>query len=116
MNSGNGMFVIILICMCMIASCWGVRKLTEREDRAVLVKNKEAVMHADSTKYLIFTPGRVYENSDALLDGKFNSSDVYNDLEVGKCYDIRSNMFRVQFLSWYENIIDFKPVQCPKPK
>jgi hypothetical protein len=39
---------------------------------------------------------------------KFNSSDIYNQLEKGKKYRIKVYGFRIPFLSWYKNIIEVK--------
>lgn len=43
--------------------------------------------------------------SDALLKGKFNSSDTYRKLEVGHTYDLTTTGYRVGFLSAFPNVI-----------
>lgn len=78
------------------------------------VTDKERVNYDDGGKYLIY--GRtgddtiVIENTDSLLRGKFNSSDVYAKIEVGKTYEFTVVGYRIPILSNYENIIDFKEV------
>ena len=57
------------------------------------------------SKYLVFTDGEVFENSDNLIFTKFNSSDIQSQLEVGKSYNVRVSGIRVPFLSWYRNIV-----------
>ena len=75
------------------------------------VKNKERVTQGQSSKYLVYTDKGVYENTDSLLNMKFNSSDVYNNLDVGKSYKCDVYGWRVPFMSMYQNI-----VRCtPKP-
>lgn len=63
------------------------------------------------SKYLIFTDNEVFENTDQFILGKFDSSDLYNKLEVGTSYHCLVVGHRVQFLSWYRNII-----KCEKEK
>ena len=57
------------------------------------------------SKYIIFTDGEVFENSDNLIFTKFYSSDIQSQLEVGKSYNVHVSGIRVPFLSWYRNIV-----------
>ena len=59
-------------------------------------------------RYLVFTEQGVYENTGSLLQWKFDSSDVYNQLQPGEQYMVEVNWFRVPFLSWYQNILEIK--------
>lgn len=78
------------------------------------VTDKERVNYDDGGKYLIYghvgDDTMVIENTDSLLRGKFNSSDVYAKIEVGKTYEFTVVGYRIPILSNYENIIDFKEV------
>lgn len=57
-------------------------------------------------KYLVSsTSGEVYEISDSLLHMRYDSSNLYNEIESGKTCTIITQGFRVGFLSWYKNII-----------
>jgi hypothetical protein len=58
-----------------------------------------------SSKYLIFTDKGVFENTDAVFHAKWNSSDVYSQLSVGKSFKCKVYGFRVPLLSWYKNIV-----------
>lgn len=60
------------------------------------------------SKYLIYTDVEVLENTDTWYYIKYNSSDVYNDLKIGKCYDLKVYGMRIPFLSWYKNIVKIK--------
>jgi hypothetical protein len=71
----------------------------------VLIKDKERIVNSEESYYLVFTDKGVYKNEDTFFFFKFNSSDVYNDLEVGQTCDLRVNWFRFGLLSWYENIL-----------
>jgi hypothetical protein len=76
------------------------------------VTDKERVNYSDGGKYLIYGTCNddtiVLENTDALLRGKFNSSNIYAEIEVGKEYEVTVVGWRIPFLSTYENIIEFK--------
>ena len=83
------------------------------------ITDKERVTESNDgvvdSYYLIFCKddaGNYYElkNEDLFIRGKFNSSSVYNQLEVGETYKFTVVGFRVGFFSWYENIIKFEKV------
>jgi hypothetical protein len=67
-----------------------------------------------SSKYLVFTKNKdgveVFENTDSLLNGKFNSSDVQAQLEIGKQYRAAVYGWRIPFFSSYRNIVEAKPL------
>ena len=74
------------------------------------VKKTERVIHKESSKYLVFTDNEVLENTDCLILLKWNSSDIYGGLEVGKTYRFRVYGWRWRFMSWYRNIISVEKV------
>ena len=78
----------------------------------IKVESKERVNDKDESYYLIFTDKGVYKNADNLMFFKFNSSDIYNDLRVGRCYSIKKRFWRFRVLSIYENIMSVKEVDC----
>lgn len=47
----------------------------------------------------------VFEDSDSLLYGKFNSSDFFNNMQVGKTYTFQVIGWRIPFASDYPNIV-----------
>ena len=68
------------------------------------------------SKYLIYGEDEngktyVFEDTDTLFRGKFNSSDVYGALKEGETYELTVIGFRVHIFNLYENIIDFKVVK-----
>lgn len=69
--------------------------------------------------YLVFTKDEVFENSDSLFRGKWNSSDIQNQLKEGCTYEATVYGFRNHFLSAYRNIVQAKHIvteTCPTPK
>lgn len=83
---------------------------TMKNTYTVTITDKQVKRSNDSDKYLIYTKTdgktRVFKNTDSLLEGKFNSADVYAELEIGKTYDIETYGYRIPFCSMYENIVD----------
>ena len=78
----------------------------------VTVTEKEVKNYNESSTYLIFTKlendeTKVFCIEDSIIKWRFNSSDFYGEIEVGKTYDIEVIGWRIPFLSSYENIISF---------
>lgn len=71
----------------------------------IKVKDKERINKRQDSYYLIFTENEVFKNEDSLLFFKFDSSDVYNSLEIGNEYCVQVNWYRFPCLSMYRNII-----------
>lgn len=82
----------------------------------ITVTDKERVNDSDSSKYLIMGKDEndntvVYENTDCLIRGKFDSSTFYADMEVGKTYKVKLVGFRIPYFSWYENILSYEEIE-----
>jgi hypothetical protein len=72
------------------------------------IKKTERVYSQGSSKYLVFTDKEVFQNTDSLSYLKFNSSDIYGSLEIGKTYKFEVYGFRLHLFSSYRNIISVK--------
>lgn len=73
-------------------------------------KTERVVYSQDDSRYMVYADNGVYENVDSLLNGKFNSADLYNQLEEKKKYECDAVGFRIPFLSMFENLISCKQV------
>lgn len=76
------------------------------ETVTALVTEKTTKRTNDEDKYLIFTEGEVFENTDSLLRLKFNSSDVYAKIVNGKTCTFTVNGWRFPFFSMYRNVLE----------
>lgn len=80
-----------------------------KETVNVTVKTKERISYYTNkqfhSKYMVYTETEVFECTDDFFMGKWNSSDVYNQLDAGKSYKVKVIGFRVPFLSMYRNIL-----------
>ena len=70
--------------------------------------------------FMIFTKlpdgqERVFINTDAKLFLKFDSSDIYAKMEVGKWYRVRTTGWRMKMFSKFENILRAKALESPPP-
>lgn len=75
------------------------------------VAKAERVIYGRSSKYLIFTKDETFENTDSIAYFKFNSSDLYGQINKGKTYKAKVAGVRIPFLSWYRNIIRIQESQ-----
>ncbi len=88
--------------------------LTQRTYDNVLIKDKQITTETDretgkvASTYLIFTDRGVYRNDDAGWFAKFDSSDFYGNLDVGKTYRIKVYGWRIPIFSMYPNIVRMK--------
>ena len=55
--------------------------------------------------------GEVYKITDLLFKGKFNSSDIYNELDIGKKYKVEITGVRIPIFSMYKNLNKVEPVE-----
>lgn len=108
--------VVIVICAGLASCAESWRKGTERREEIGTVTDKGTKRSGDDDKYLVYTKdengeSQVFEITDSILAGRFNSSDVYSEIEIGKTYEFTVGGSRNQFMSWYPNIYTFKEVE-----
>ena len=107
-----GIIAIIVLFVALIG--WDIHINTNDHVYTIEVTDKERVNYNKDGKYLIY--GRVdnntlvLENTDSWYRGKFNSSDFYAEIEVGKAYKVTVVGYRIPIFDSYENIIEFKEV------
>lgn len=81
----------------------------------ITVTDKERVNDLNSSYYLVFGEDEtgnvvVYKNTDEFLRGKWDSSTMQAELEVGETYDVVLVGYRIPFLSMYENILEIERI------
>lgn len=114
-NIGTAAITVIIIIICAVAIGRPITKAYARKEITATVKDKSTKRGGDKDKYLIYckdNAGRtqVFEITDSFLAMRFNSSDLYAEIEVGKKYifDVGGN--RVPFMSWYPNIYSAREI------
>ena len=76
----------------------------ESKEEILTVKDKWIKRTEDRDLYMIGTENEVFKIEDNAFIFKFDSSDIYNQMEVGKQYKIKTTGVRNNFMSWYRNI------------
>lgn len=111
------MVVFAIVIVAFLATCSNsFQKAFNRRDVVGTVTDKDIKRSDREDKYLIYTKDsdgnpQVYEITDSLLAFRFNSSDVYASIEVGKTYRFRVGGKRNTLLSWYPNIYEFEEIE-----
>lgn len=106
---GAGTLILIFIVIaCIVGSC--VYTEGNKRQITVTVTDKGIKNYKEESKYLIYGKDEdkqivTYEIEDSLMQGKFNSSDIYGSIEVGKKYTFEIVGERNEFLSMYPNIV-----------
>ena len=86
----------------------------------VTITDKDRIVEVDedssSSKYIVFADDQngnslVFQNTDNILRGKVNSSNMQGQLKVGNTYEITVIGYRVPLLNMYENIIKMKEIK-----
>ncbi len=88
------------------------------EDHECVATVTDKERHEDGY-YLIFCTDLegntiVFKNDDTVIRGKFNSSDMYQQIEENKTYKFYLNGYRSEFWSLYENILSFEEYTLSK--
>lgn len=114
---GKFIFAVVLIIVLIVVGCVACSSSFYFNDHEITatVTDKERVANGDSSKYLIYTQTEdgetlVLENTDILVRGKFDSSDLYAEIKPGQTYKFSLVGKRVGIMSWYENILKATPI------
>lgn len=106
MNKITMLLVIVLIGVSVMAS---VVYHNSKETVTITVTGKERIAQGSGEslthKWIVFTQNEVFENTDTGVFLKFNSSDIQNQLEIGKECTVDVAGWRVTYMSTYRNII-----------
>ena len=71
----------------------------------IVVEDKYVKNYNNNSTYLVVDENNnTYKVEDMLIKLKFNSTDIYNSLDVGKKYRITTSGFRIPIFSCYQNI------------
>lgn len=96
---------IIFLGMIGFAIYIGTVDYQNEETIEITVKDKYVKRSGDDDLYLVAGDnGETYKIEDLLWKGKFNSTDLYNQLTIGDKYKITTTGIRLQYFSMYKNI------------
>lgn len=104
--------VMVAIILSLVVLVIGLPGYFGEKEYTITITDKNIKNYDGSSKFLVFTKTdkgatRVFEVTDTIVKGRWNSADDYAELEIGKTYDVDVIGWRIPLLSQYENIIDF---------
>jgi len=103
---------LIIFTLAILIFGYPALKYSTTETIEITIKDKERITTGSGedieSKYLVYTTDEVFENTDTWLFMKFGSSDVQNDLTVGKTFKVKVCGWRLPFFSAYRNIISIQ--------
>ena len=110
-----GIFIALAVVVAVGGIIYSIAANYNEQTYVATVTDKDVRNYNNSSKYLVFTKTedgetRVFSVEDSLLRFRWNSSDVYGEIEVGKTYRFTVVGFRIEILSMYENILDFEEI------
>lgn len=76
----------------------------------VTVTDKAIKRSGDDDIYLIYTDNGTYKITDSVAYWRWDSSDLYGEIEKDTTYECRVAGFRLPFFSEYKNIIEAKEI------
>lgn len=96
---------VIILGLVGVAIYFGTIEYQNEETIEIIVKDKYIKRSGETDLYLVVSnSGDTYKIEDLLWKGKFNSTDLYNQLDVGNKYKITITGVRLQYFSMYKNI------------
>lgn len=106
---------IVLVIAGLVGGCNAYFGTTR--DVTFTVRKTDACGHRDKNgcTMLVYTDHGVYKDSDSLISGKFNSSDVLGSLCPGGVYKVHVRGYRNGFLNMWPNILKVEQVVTPPP-
>ena len=120
-RSIHSIVVIIMVVLVFVATIgYNIAFSFNDTEYTITVTDKERIYSGSgdtsSSKYLVFGDDEngnslVFENTDTLLRGKWDSSNIQGQLKEGNIYKIIVVGYRVPFLSMYQNIIKIEEIK-----
>jgi len=110
-NIGSGILLAGALGLVTFGGVGLYEALHPTKDVTATVTDKLVKNDNNSSTYLIFTDKGVFEDSDSMVNGKWNSSDMYSQIKKGQTYTFHVRGIRNHVLSWYPNILTVKPVK-----
>jgi len=99
--------IILLIIVVLMFS-----EYLNNQEREITVTDKYIKRSGEADIYLIVDENKnTYKITDLFFKFKFNSTDLYNELEKGNTYKVKTSGFRIKILSQYPNINEIEKVE-----
>ena len=100
----------IIVLVIMILLCTGCYGYMNEQKVTCTIKDKWIKRYDEQDIYMVSCDDEVYKIEDLFFKGKFNSSNIYANLEKGKEYKLTVTGYRMPYLSEYQNINNYEEV------
>lgn len=115
-RSGGSCIVPILLIIAIIIGIFSFVAYNSEKNYTITVTRVTVKNNNNQSKYLVFGDdengkSQVFEITDNWLRFRFDSSDLFGEIEENKKYEIKTIGWRFQPFSWYENIISAEEVE-----
>ena len=105
-----GILLIIVIAVLLIT--YPVSYAFTSGEETITIKDKWVKYHGNDAKYLVSSEdGQVFEITDSIIRWRFDSSNLYADIDVDNSYDISYQGWRFAIMSDYKNILEAEIVR-----
>lgn len=107
--------IVIIILALIVGGFWWCWKTTYGNQKTIEITVKDKYIKRSGSEYdkylVVDTDGNTYEITDLTWLGKWNSTDLYNQLEINNKYKIETSGIRNGFLSLYPNINKIEKIE-----
>ena len=99
--------IILFIIFSIFGLLIGTTIIEYSNEEIIEIEIKEKYIKTENKSgryYVVDKNNNTYKITDLFFKGKFNSTDLYNKIEINKKYKIKTTGKRIHFLSMYKNI------------
>ncbi len=108
----GGLIIIVVIIIFVAWFAYGIAYAFTTGHEEITIKDKWIKYSGEDAKYLISSEdGQVFQLTDSLVKVRFDSSNLYAEIDEGETYRINTQGWRFAFLSDYKNILDVELVE-----
>ncbi|MFD5599889.1 hypothetical protein ACFWHR_07505 [Leucobacter sp. NPDC058333] len=102
---------LAIVLLILLAGSIGITKSLHRvEHTSCVVEEKDRAASEHGSDMRVYTSCGIFAVADSIWLLRWNSADVYQQIEVGKTYDLETSGWRVPLLSWFPNIVKAEAV------
>lgn len=97
---------LAIVLLLLLAGGIGITKSLHRvEHTSCVVEEKDRAAGENGSDMRVYTSCGIFTVADNFWLLRWNSADVYQQIEVGKTYNFETSGWRVPPLSWFPNIV-----------
>lgn len=112
MNKKGLIGILLVVVVAVLIMTYPISYALTSGEETITVKDKWVKYHGNDAKYLVISEdGQVFEVSDSIIRWRFDSSNLYADIDIGNTYDIKTQGWRFAILSDYKNILEIEVVR-----